>query len=211
VGHLPDPPQFGHFSWSEFSATFWPVPKHCLQSPDPPQSRQRLRLPPRLSNDIDALGHNSTTDVVVSCSPVLVHDNPAEVQTIGYELHWHSHIPTRGRLRLCRRRNKPPEEPGLIKLPSLSSFDLQMFFRELIVGNSGERLFRAPGSSYLTPRISSSASGRPKLSGAGRGISKWLETRNKISKDGSTALTMSMAVRFGGPSVRHCSSAIPID
>jgi hypothetical protein len=29
VGHLPVPPQFGHLSWSELSATFRPVPKHC--------------------------------------------------------------------------------------------------------------------------------------------------------------------------------------
>jgi len=29
VGHLPVPPQFGHLSWSEFRATFRPVPKHC--------------------------------------------------------------------------------------------------------------------------------------------------------------------------------------
>src|ERR1035441_9171274 len=42
VGHLPVPPQFGHFSWSELRATFRPVPKHCWQSPLPPQSRQRL-------------------------------------------------------------------------------------------------------------------------------------------------------------------------
>ena len=28
VGHLPVPPQFGHFSWSELRATFRPVPKH---------------------------------------------------------------------------------------------------------------------------------------------------------------------------------------
>src|ERR1035437_8744492 len=59
VGHLPLPPQFGHLSWSELRATFRPVPKHCWQSPLPPQSRQRL-LPPRLLNGMNTPGNDST-------------------------------------------------------------------------------------------------------------------------------------------------------
>jgi hypothetical protein len=52
VGHLPVPLQFGHFPSSELRATFLPVPKHRWQSPDPPQSQQRLS-PARLLNGID--------------------------------------------------------------------------------------------------------------------------------------------------------------
>ena len=69
VGHLPVPPQFGHFSWSEFRATFRPVPKHCRQSPLPPQSRRR-RPPASPSNTMNTHWKRFYADVGSSWSSV---------------------------------------------------------------------------------------------------------------------------------------------
>src|SRR5512146_3318500 len=46
--------------------------------------------------------------------------------------------------------------------------------------------------------------------GSGRFDSKWPETSERISKYDSTAFTMSLAVRCGGPGPRRFSSAFPI-
>jgi hypothetical protein len=69
VGHLPVPLQFGHLSLSELRATFWPVPKHRWQSPDPPQSPQR-RPPASSSNTMDTPWERFYADVGSSWSSV---------------------------------------------------------------------------------------------------------------------------------------------
>jgi hypothetical protein len=48
------------------------------------------------------------------------------------------------------------------------------------------------------------------LGGFGRLDSKWLAVNERISKIGSTAITTSLADRFGGPGFPWVSSVLPI-